>query len=298
MTRHIPSLTPLLIEEPELARQVQLARCLVEERGAYLLPEPVASATARTALDVTGGAGSWALDLAQAYPHIQVIGIDSSMPCITYARCLAQERDLSSARFFVQAMCCLEGAGNGFSPETFDLMHGAFIAPTLLTMDYPVLLRSLFRLSHPAGIVCWTEMEFPITTSPAFEQLTLLACRALQAAEHSFIPPSFQDLAAIFDEWRQATGHALRTLLDGGHTYDGGAGSERSAPSISSTAPRLSRFQQIRPFPLEQKVITQHACEQLLSQVHKEVQQGPFCGLYFVLSVLGQKTSTGDTAHL
>jgi len=313
MAHHLSSSSPLRVEERELVRQLQLARQLFEELGGSLPPAHVDPAQVYSALDVGCGAGGWVLDVAHTYPHMQVTGIDTSEPCIAYARRLAEEGDLSNAHFVVQDMRSLEE--DGFPLDAFDLIHMAFLSSTLLTTDYPALLRTLFRLCRSGGMVCWTEMEFPITTSPAFEHLTALICRALQAAGHSFVPPSLQELAALFVCRRGETGQLVQpderrhlgiTPMMGSWFRASGYQQVQHLPAAIEVSTGTGAHpcfvrqvevfgQQIRAFLLEQQVISKNACERLLFQVLDEVQQETFCGLCFVLTTCAHKPLLENT---
>src|SRR2546422_1847804 len=97
-----------------------------------------------------------------------------------------------------------------FPHATFDLINIAFIARYLLTLDYATLARSLYPFTCPGGTLCWTECELPMTNSLAFEWLMAKTCRALQAAGHTFIPSSMQEIAAIFERLVREAGHEVR----------------------------------------------------------------------------------------
>lgn len=314
MAHHFPSPLPSLVEERELVGQLQLARQLFTELGGSLPRAQIDPARVHTALDVGCGAGGWVLDVAHTYPHMQVTGIDTNELSLAYAQHLAGEGGLSNAHFVVQDMHTLEESL--FPAETFDLINMAFLASTLLTTDYPALLRVLLRLCRPGGVVRWTEMEFPITTSPAFEQLTALTCRALQAAGHTFIPASLQAIATIFSRWREEAGQTVRpferrhlgiTPVMGSWLRAGGYQQvKHTATALEVSAGTEAHLcfvrqvevfgRQIAPFLLEQQVIGEDGCSHLLSRVLDEVQQDAFCGLCFVLTACAHKALPGSTA--
>ena len=55
--------------------------------------------------------------------------------------------------------------------------------------DYPGLLRRLWRLGRPGGILRWTESDMPATISPALAALAALMSRAARVelpCEHRF----------------------------------------------------------------------------------------------------------------
>jgi ubiquinone/menaquinone biosynthesis C-methylase UbiE len=314
MAHNLSSSSPSRVEERELVRQLQLARQLFEELGDSLPQALVDPARVYSALDIGCGAGGWVLDVAHTYPHMQVTGIDIWEPCLAYARRLAEEGNLSNAHFVVQDMRSLEE--DGFPPDAFDLIHLAFLASTLLTTDYGGLVRTLFRLCRPSGMVCWTEMEFPITTSLAFEHLTALTCRALQSAGHTFVSPSLQAIATIVARWRGESEQTVRlperrhlgiTPMMGSWFRASGYQQIQHLPTAIEVSAGMGAHpcfvrqvevfgRQITPFLLEQQVIGEDACEHLLSPVLDEVQQDAFCGICCVLTTWAHKPLPGNTA--
>ncbi len=309
MIQHDAHLRVSPIEERELMRQVQVTRLLLEEMGGSLPCEQMTAQHLTTVLDVACGAGGWALDVAQVYSFLDVTGIDLLATSVAYAHRLANEGGLVNARFLTQDMRTL--ATGPFEPDSFDLINVAFIATELLTTDYATLMQSLFRLCRPGGMLRWTEMEFPITTSPAFERLMALVCLGLEAAGQTFIPPALQETAAIFAAWRRETGkvvlsverrHLGMTPMMGSWLRKAGCWTVESFPTaieVSTGTPSHPCFlrqvevfgQQITSFLCEQNVITADALAQLLSQVAEEIRQDDFCGLCWLLTVYGYKAA-------
>lgn len=304
------------LDEQELRRHLLLSHEISETPG-YLVSATLVNLSAvRTVLDVGCGAGGWALDLACAFPHLQITGIDASARCIASAGRLAREGGFSNVTFCVQELHALDEGRVPGAP--FDLIHLAFLAPKLLTMNPPALLRALWRLCRPGGTLCWTETEFPITNSPALERLITLTCDALEAAGHHFASPSRQALPGILDAGQrgvsETTLHVARrhlgiTPMLGNWLHEAGYQEVQQVPTaivVSSGAEAHPCFalqveaftRQVTPFLLAQGVITPDAYEQLCLQVEAEVQQETFCALCSLLSVLGQKPGAGNAAHL
>ena len=293
------------VEERELERQQHLSRLLLEEMGGCLPREQMRAKRLMTVLDVACGTGGWALELAQTFPALHVTGLDLSEPHVRYAQRRATEDGLVNARFLTQDMRIL--ATGPFEQTSFDLINVAFIAPTLLETDYAVLMQTLIRFCRPGGMLRWTEMEFPVTNSLAFEQFTALVCRALAAAGHTFIPPDMQRSAVIFDDWRRALGLAVRpferrhlgiTPLMGGWLREAGCQEVEvfSVPiEVSSGSQAHAAFvqqvevfgHQIAPFLYTQVGVAPDALARLLRQVMDELQHDDFCGLCFLLTLCG-----------
>lgn len=297
------------VEERELERQLHLTRLLLEEMGGCLPHEQILAHQLTSVLDVACGAGGWVLDIAESYPSLHVTGIDNNAFCVAYAQRLADEKGLVNARFHMQNICTLEDGP--WKPDSFDLINVAFIASTLLTTDYAALMQSLFRLCRPGGMVRWTEMEFPLTNSLAFEQFMELVCRVLDVAGQTFVPPDMQRTSAIFDDWRRSLGQEVtpferRTLgitpMMGGWLRKAGCWEVESFPvpiEVSMGTKAHAAFvqqvavfgQQIAPFLCEQGVIAAEDLAYLLMRVQDEIQQEDFCGLCLFLTVSGYKAA-------
>ncbi len=307
---HPISTPPILsIEERELVRQLEVSRFVLEEMGGSLPREQVVTKQLTTVLDVACGAGGWVLDIARTYPHLQVTGIDTCKLYLEYAQHLANESGLANAHLLARDMRLLDRDTNTFSADSIDLINVAFIASLLLSMDYAALMRSLFRLCRPGGLLRWTEMEFPITNSPAFEQLTALICRALRVTGQTFIPPSLQIYDEIFTAWRREEGrnnqpaerrHVGITPMMGSWLHCAGCHAVQSFPTAievstgTAAHPYFVRQvevfgQHIAPFLCIQEVIPADDLTALLNEVQDEIQQADFCGLCFILTVCATK---------
>lgn len=296
------------LDQREVARHLMLFHHLSQALGGAVPTEIVELDDVCTVLDVACGAGGWALDLACAYPHLQVTGIDASVRSIASAHRLAHEGGFSNVYFLVQDLCQLQEEETPLPGVPFDLIHLSFIAPALLNMNYPTLVRALWRLCRLGGMLYWTEMEFPLTNSPTLELLIALICEALNEAGHSFAPQSTQALTEFFDA-RQHTASSLSpcairrhlgiTPMMGSWLHKAGYQYVQQIPAVievsagteahSCFTHQIESFtRQISPFLIAQGVITQDVFAQLCVQIEAEVQQETFCGFCFLLSVLGQ----------
>ena len=296
-------------EERELARQLDVTRFLLEEMGGSLPREQIVTKQLTSVLDVACGAGGWVLDVAERYPELQVTGIDRSEPHVQYAQRLANERGLVNARFRMQDRHTLEA--RTLDVPAFDLINVAFIASTLLETDYAALMQTLCSLCRPGGIMRWTEMELPVTNSPAFERLMALVCQALEVAGHTFTSPAMREIADVFAALRRETGRVVMptlrrhlgiTPMMGNWLRHAGCWTVESFPlaiEVASDLPSLPLFlsqvevftQQIAPWLCAQHVTTSDALASLLAQVMQELQDEDFCGLCWLLTVYGYKAA-------
>ncbi|HVB20545.1 MAG TPA: class I SAM-dependent methyltransferase [Ktedonobacteraceae bacterium] len=299
----------VFVEERELARQLEVTRFLLEEMGGSLPREQIVTKQLTSVLDVACGAGGWALDAAERYPMLQVTGIDHRESQVAYAQRRANGRGLVNAHFLVQDRQSLEA--NTFASTPFDLINVAFIAPTLLETDYAALMQTLCALCRPGGIIRWTEMELPVTNSPAFERLMALVCQALEVAGHTFTSPAMREIADVFAALRRETGRVVMptprrhlgiTPMMGNWLRHAGCWTVESFPlaiEVASDRHALPLFlsqvevftQQIAPWLCAQHVTTSDVLASLLAQVMQELQDEDFCGLCWLLTVYGYKAA-------
>ena len=298
-----PLALPFALDGEELHRQWELVEVLSQALGNPLEIAQMEGSDPQTVLDVGCGVGGWSLELARLAPAARVIGLDARPACVAFARRMARQRGLSNARFLAQDLQTVQAAAGSFTPGSLDLIHLAFMAPSLLTTSYPALLAALFPLARPGGLLLWTETELPITTSPACERFTSLICQALDSAGQSFVPSLFRELAELRQE---RTGHPPVerrhvgiTMMMGSwlrecgfqqvechaHAVEVSAGTRAHPTYVRQIEVAL---RQIRPWLLAQGLLDEQAYTGLSSQVLAQVQQEDFCGLCYLLTVRGQ----------
>lgn len=295
---------PEQLDEREVRRDLMLSHHLSEALGGAVPPLLVDWATVHTVLDVACGAGGWAVDLACTLPRLQVTSIDASARAIACAQRLAHEGGFSNICFLVHDPREVQQIDDRLPGAPFDLIHVAFLAPTLLRMDCSAWLRALARLCRPGGTVCWMETEFPLTNSPALERLIALTCRALDLAECRCTPLCMPACAQHtlrrhlgitprLSSWFHEAGYQqVQQVLT---AIEVSAGME-AHPCFALQVEAFA--QHIKPWLLAQGVVTTGAYEQLCLQVEAEVQQETFRGLCSLLSVLGHTPMQENAARL
>src|SRR5579864_7354956 len=209
--------------EAELARLVEQERVISRALGG-LLPEHADQAAfvapMQRALDVACGSGGWVLNMAQTYPHLQIMGFDIDANMISYATTQAQVGKLEQASFRV--MNALDPLD--YPDNFFDLVNARFLV-VIGRSAWPQVMQELFRITRPGGIIRLTEVEDDsVTTSPAFERIMASFLQACRLGELTFsatgrstgLPPllpyflrkagcqNIQKYAAIVD-WSAAT---------------------------------------------------------------------------------------------
>jgi SAM-dependent methyltransferase len=288
---------PQAEDEVEAARQLVMQRWLREVMGGLIPEQPDLSHVQRV-LDVACGAGAWAIELASTFPHLQVSGIEHRPFLIDYARALAWERGLTNVTFSVgdirgdvqkapQEEIHPPGAPI-FSPGAFDLIDMAFVPARIHTRDYPGLIRNLWHLCHPGGVLRWTESDMPATTSPALATLAALFSHAVQAETSWHFPCEHRfTLTHLMGRWLRDAGFERIRYFP--YVLDASAGTP-AHPSFFRQVWVVMR--QARSFLIGKGVITAEAFEALSSQVQRELHEQFFCGLCLIVTVRGEKGMT------
>src|SRR5204863_2086844 len=86
----------------EMVQLIESDRYFTKSMGGFLpeQPEQILSRL-HDVLDIACGPGGWVLELAQAFPDMQVTGLDISQGMIDYATVLAQASGLDNTHFRV-----------------------------------------------------------------------------------------------------------------------------------------------------------------------------------------------------
>ncbi|WP_376797469.1 class I SAM-dependent methyltransferase [Thermogemmatispora sp.] len=230
-------------------------------------------------LDLACGPGGWALEVAFAYPKVEVTGVDISEGVIEYARAQAWSRGLENVHFRV--MNVMEPLD--FPDASFDLINGRLLFGFMLPDAWPRLLSECRRLLKPGGIVRLTEAETPLSTSPALERLHALFCEALKKAGQSFsadgrhvgITPVLPRLV------RQA---GFVEVQQRASAVEWSMGTEAHYTVFKDY---LMFLELIQPFLAKMGVGTPQELEHLAQLAVAEMQQDEFCALYILLTVWG-----------
>lgn len=277
-------------------RRDLFARTLMRHLGGFTPGLDVDWTQMQAVLDVGCGTGAWASLLAHRYPHLDVLGIDNDPAVLEMAETLAFTHDVITVRFALQNARTLDESS--LSSEHFDLVHLAFLAEAILTVDYVAMARSLFRLLRPGGVLVWTEAEMPLTTSAACERLFALTLQALDHAGqrflmrdwgmswHTLTGPSrtFLGITPMLGHWLRTSGYEQEQQMV-------------AALDVSHGQPLHSQFvnavlefgKRVQLFLVQQGVITEAECEHLREQVYRELRAPDFCGMGYVLTISARK---------
>ncbi len=232
-------------------------------------------------LDVACGPGGWALELAQAHPHMHVTGMDISSNMIEYANAQARASGLDNVTFKV---------GNiteplDFPDASFDLVNARHIEEVIPVTTFPPLFHELYRISSRGGIIRITGSEWGVTNSFAYETLMRQLLRASRIAGLDF---SADGRNIGIAPW-------LRRFL-----RDVGCVNIQERPSFldfSAGAPQQAggyrdltlAFELMQPFLVGVGVVAAQEFEELKQRLAVEMAEDSFRGIVYTLTAWGQK---------
>lgn len=112
----------------------------------------------RRILDAGTGTGTTAMVFAELFPEAEVIGIDLSAPYIRFAREWARHRGLTNAIFYQQ-----NAQRTVFPDASFDAVHFTYVLHEMYVDDARQILRELYRLVKPGGMLTFFDGTYPDT---------------------------------------------------------------------------------------------------------------------------------------
>lgn len=262
----------------EMARLLEQDRLITKGMGGLLAEQPDLSSFQRI-LDVACGPGGWALEVAFAYPEIEVVGVDISRAMIDYARAQARIQELDNASFQVMDV----QKPLNFPDNSFDLVNARFLN-FLPAAAWPKLMQEFGRITRTGGTIRLTESEWwYYTNSPALEQLNSLIIRALKAQGGSF-SERFTGVLPMLGRFLQEAGcvniHYKSHVIDYSFGTEAYQGFRRDAAVV---------FKLFQPFIIRMGVATQQELDQLYEQMRTQMMREDFRGLMLPLTAWGEK---------
>ena len=245
------------------------------------LPEQADVSPIHRVLDIASGSGEWAIATAQAYPHMQVVGIDNDAAMVESARAQAKARGVDNVHFTLMNPFQTLDMPDG----SFELVNARFITGFIPAEAWPQVLQEFLRVTRPGGCVRLTEGELPISSNPAFANIGGMISQALFTTGRSFSP-----------EGRLLSSTpALQRLLQ-----DAGCQDTRQVVSITNFSAGMEAhadlsqdfsrtYRLVQPFLLKAGVTTQEEIEQLYQQMQGEIHSDDFGAVGFYLTVWGKK---------
>jgi ubiquinone/menaquinone biosynthesis C-methylase UbiE len=265
-------------KKEELIRLTIQGRMLTKAMGDILLEQGNPS-TFQNVLDVACGPGDWAIDMAQAYPTISVVGIDISQLMIDYASEEAEASQLAD-RVSFQVMDVLGSLD--FPNESFDLVNLRLGVSFLRTWDWPKLLHELLRITRPGGVLRLTDtVGPPESSSAAVTQLFELGTSAFFRAGHLFALEKGGLTGHLADLLKY---HGWQQVQTKKYDLEFRAGTQAGKAAYED----LVHFQTARPF-FQKWGISGKEFDQVYTQVLKDGKQSNFWLTFQFLSVWGTK---------
>lgn len=261
-----------------MARLTDQDRLITKGMGG-LFPERSDLSGIHRILDIGCGPGGWALEVAYAYPEIEVVGFDISQAMIDYANRRARVQQLDNAHFMVR------DARDPFDvpDNSFDLVNARFIA-FLGPAQWPKLIDECQRITRPGGVIRLTESEWAITNSPAHEQLYGMFYRAMKLAGQSYSPDGrIYDITPMLGGFLYKVG--CINIQHMAHAIDFSAGTE-DYEGFRRDWMVFNKL--IQPFLIKMGVTTQEEVDQFYQQMEFEMLQDDYRGLMYILTVWGE----------
>jgi ubiquinone/menaquinone biosynthesis C-methylase UbiE len=264
----------------EMARLSLQGRVLNSIMGS-LFPASIDPASLHNVLDLACGPGEWVFAVAEAYPHIQVTGIDIDPLMIHYASYLAVEKKLANAHFqrgnIMQPLA--------FAAEQFDFVNARLLFPFMRPEKWEELMQECLRVLRPGGYIRLMETEVLITNSAATQRGQEFFTQALRRAGQSF---------SVDDHFIGILPYLRRILRDAGFT------DIQEQPYMINFSAGTEHYQAIthdlkiagkqsQPFLLKWQVAQQEELEQLNQQMVEDMASEEFLGLWWYLAAWGRK---------
>lgn len=260
----------------EMNRLTIQDRLLTKEMGG-LLPDGVDPSSLHKVLDVACGPGGWALDLAYAYRHMEVVGIDLSEKMVQYAT----SRKWPNATFRVMDV----RQPLDFPDDTFDFINARLLFGFMPKASWPNLLKECIRIVRPGGSIRLTESESAISNSPVFEKLQLMMAHSLYLTGQTFSPSGIQiGITPMLSGFLRTAGceHIRHSSFAVDFSADGDAHGymyQNFQIGLLISQPFLRKMNDIGEVELAE----------LCNQALKEMESAEFRGIWYHLSTWGRK---------
>ncbi len=254
---------------------------LLTKAMAGLFPADADPSTMHNILDIASGPGGWVLDVASAYPHIAVTGVDISHLMAAYAQSQAQVRGVDNAYFKI--MNVLEPLD--FADNAFDLVNVRFISAFMHTTAWSTLVQECMRILKPGGILHLTDFELPLSNSSAFEKLMGLAIRSFQMSKLSFSPEG-RNVGITFMLGRFLRNAQFEHIQHQAYVVEFSQGTENHMAMYQNW---MIASKLVQPYLVKLGLGTQEELERLYQHMLIEMAADDFCAVWYFMSAWGRK---------
>jgi len=236
----------------------------------------------KTILDLACGPGGWVLEVARQHPDIEVTGIDISESMIRFAKAQATSRGYGNASFMVMDV----KKPLRFEEASFDLVNERTLYGVMGPGEWPQLLAECKRILRPGGIIRLTELEMPVTTSPALNELWYLHTRAFYKLGRSFsVDERHIGITPVLKRLLRDAG--FQDVKHQGHVMDISAGTVDFEGFFRNF---VYVFELVKPFMLKiEGLTTEQEWKRLYQHMQAEMLASDFCGLWTYVTAWGEK---------
>ena len=254
---------------------------LLEALG-NLLPPVIDLTKVQRVLDIGCGSGEWARRLVKAYPHLHVVGIDTSLHLIHEATSLAVAEGLIGLSFYqfttTQPLA--------FPSESFDVVHVHSLASFISTAMWSRILEEMLRLLKINGWINIVDYEQGSTSSQAFNRLQSIGMQGVRALGGSLAPASpTQGVAARL--YGFLVDAELVDVAYTVHAVDYGVNNRPGARQFLTDL--VVGMLDFRAFVLQMGLIDSETFDTLVEQSKDELCRPDSCGFAYLISAIGRK---------
>jgi ubiquinone/menaquinone biosynthesis C-methylase UbiE len=234
-----------------------------------------------TILDLACGPGGWVLEMAREHPEIEVTGVDISESMIQFAKAQSTSRSYGNASFMVMDI----KQPLKFEDASFNLVNERTLFGVMAPSEWPGLLAECKRILRPGGIIRISELEMPVTTSPALEELNYISARAFYETGRSFsVNGRHIGITPVLKRLLREAG--FEDVRHQGHVMDISAG---TADFEGFWRNFVYVLDLVKPFNLKVKGVTEAGYDRLYQQMQAEMLASDFCGIWTYVTAWGVK---------
>jgi ubiquinone/menaquinone biosynthesis C-methylase UbiE len=232
-------------------------------------------------LDLACGPGGWVLDVAREHADIEVTGVDISASMIRFAQAQAISRGYGNVSFTVMDI----KRPLAFEDASFDLVNERTLFGVMGPGEWPPLLAECKRVLRPGGIIRLTELELPVTTSPALNELWDIGARAFYKTRRSFsVDGRHIGITPVLKRLLRDAG--FQNVKHQGHVMDISAG---TADFEGFWRNFVYVFQLVKAFILNvEGLTTEQEYARLYQQMQAEMLASDFFGLWTYVTAWGE----------